>query len=266
MGLPRELVGNPWPDVRWGGVDKPIVLLDGALHRLSEITGHLAGRAAYVVGIRQKHFEALCARLDVQAIQFYEMRVDDLGALARIDSLRHLAIRWNTKLVDIAPLRPLTLTTLILEDTPHVRDLAPLSALAGLRHVEFCGGVWNRNTAASLAPLATLPRLEDLALTNLKVESHGLRPLARCRALQHLRVSNQFPTEEYAYLSAKLPHTECHLFAPYLKLQHPIDDKDVMVVGRRKPLLNSRKDAERLARYELAFWNLQRDFLAQELS
>ena len=262
MTLPADLRGNPWPDVSWDGGDRPLVLVDGVRYRAGEWpVGPVRGQAAYVVGCRQEAFDALVAQLDVERLQLYDMRVADVGALRRLPSLQHLAIRWNTKLSDLAPLAGLPLRSLVLDDTPKARDLAPLATLLELQHLELTGGVWSRNTAASLEPLGALPRLEELALLNLKVESGGLRPLAGCHALRRLRVSNQFETADYAYLAARLPAAECSRFAPYTRLDPAIGDKDTMITGRRKPLLDSRKDAERIARYELAFWEMQRRFL-----
>ena len=264
MALPPELTGNPWPDVRWDTTERPVVLVDGVRHRVGEWPEGVRGRAAYVVGCRQEHFDALVPRLDVERLQFYDMRVLDLGAIRAVPSLRHLALRWNTKLVDLQPLAGLTLVTLVLDDTPRAKDLTPLAALTELEELEFGGGVWTRNTAATLAPLAALPRLRELSLWNLKVEEGGLRPLAGCRALRRLELSNQFETEDYAYLAARLPEVEAGRLAPYTRLATPITDKDVMITGKRKPLLSSTKDAERIARYELAFWEMQRGFLESE--
>lgn len=41
----------------------------------------------------------------------------------------------------------------------------------------------------------------------------------------------------------------------------PIDDKDVMVVGKRKPFLNSKVDVKRLQKYEEQFKEFQSDFI-----
>lgn len=36
-------------------------------------------------------------------------------------------------------------------------------------------------------------------------------------------------------------------------LSNPIEDKDVMVIGKRKPFLNSKADVEKLQKYEKPF-------------
>lgn len=181
--------------------------------------------------------------------------------LASVRGLRHLAIRWNTKVSDLSPVgRISSLETLILEDTPKVMDLAPLAGLHALTAMEFSGGIWNKNHAISLEPLSRLPALEELHLLNLVLGTGGLRPLALCSKLKTLLVSNQFETEDYAFLSVRLPNTECRMFAPYVRLDEPIEGKDVMVVGKRKPFLSSTLDAKRLARYVRKFEQRRAEF------
>jgi len=182
------------------------------------------------------------------------MRVANLDPIKRIRRLRELAIAWNPKLKDISPLGELrALTALRLDDTPRVFDLQPLAGLSSLVFLEFSGGIWNKNRVATLEPIGGLPQLQELVLTNLGVESGDLRPLGKCSNLLRLTVSNQFPTEDYAFLSVALANTECSMFAAYVKLQQPLAGKDVMVVGKGKPLLSTARDGPRLARYAAEF-------------
>jgi hypothetical protein len=261
MGVPEVLNRTPFPQAKWGPNDKPVLILDGQVVPIREIDSSVRGDAAYVVGVNQASFEQLCTNLRATAVHFYEMRVSDLSPLKHIGDLNHLAIRWNTKLSDLSPLGALTsLESLILEDTPKAHNLSPLQNCSRLQHIEFSGGIWNKNTATNLAPLASLKELRTLTLMNLKIVSGGLRPIVGCKMLQSLTLSNQFATEDYAYLSVALPETKCELFAPYISIPRPIEDNDVMVVGRRKPFLNSSTDKNRLAKYAAQFAELQSQF------
>lgn len=57
------------------------------------------------------------------------------------------------------------------------------------------------------------------------------------------------------------PQTKCDYFHPYVNLgDHPIDGKDIMVIGKRKPFLNSTKDIEKLQRYEKQFKVFQKKY------
>lgn len=250
-----------FPHVRWDPQDKPILVADGRVYSIPKVHSVVEAASAYVVGITDRYFGHLCHSLRAEAVHFYEMKVQDLSPIRNVCGLQRLAIRWNTKMTSLSPLVACHgLRVLLLEDTPGVRDLAPVGHLSNLRALEFSGGMWKKNVAHTLEPLAALSQLEELQLLNIGVEQVGLRPLAGCWKLKQLVLSNQFPTEDYAYLSAKLPQVLCQMFAPYVQVEPPIDDKDIMVTGKRKPLLNSLRDSEVVQRYVREFEELRRRF------
>jgi hypothetical protein len=249
-------------DVRWDPADKPVLVANGRSYPIATLAEPVATDLAYVVGIRDRELLTLARWLRASAVHFYEMRVTDLAPLAGIDGLAHLAIEWNTKVHDLSPIGAFTaLETLVLLATPKVRSLVPLETLARLRAFECSGGIWTRNDVDSLEPLSGLP-LEDVRLTHLHVAVEGLRPLAQVKTLRRLRLSNQFPTEDYAYLSVHLPDAACDRFAPFMPLDPPLDGKDVMVTGSRKPFLSSQADRAQLRRYVDAFEALRRQYAA----
>ncbi|MEH7612957.1 hypothetical protein [Gottfriedia acidiceleris] len=109
----------------------------------------------------------------------------------------------------------------------------------------------------NLNDLSKLNNLKYLGLSNIKTNDESLEPVAFLKNLQILEISNQFPMEEYARLSVLLPNTKCDYFKPYIVLEDPIDDKDIMVIGKRKPFLNSKNDAKRIQKYKDQFEDSQ---------
>lgn len=261
-----SLCFNPWPDTNWTAKDKPILIVDGTLYRIKSLSQKVSGTAAYVVGAGAREIEKLVSLLDVTYLHFYELRVVDLSPLAAIKKMRHLKINWNTKLTELKAIGQLrSLETLALVHVPKVKDLSPLAALSKLAALEYSGGIWSRNHAMSLEPLGSLPKLEELILTSLRVEEGGLRPLAQCRSLKELELSNTFDTEDYAYLSVALPKVECKYFAPWVRvnLSDGTNVRDTMVIGKRKPFLNSKIDAAKIAAYEEEFKHVQERFASE---
>ena len=247
-----------------GTEDRPKLHIDGKRVDPNG-AGRLTGVAAKLCSVNAKTFEPIAARLDVERLTIVEMRGGALDAL-NCARLTHLNITWATKLADISALAQFPgLEYLELTDTPKVHDLSPVSRLTNLRALVFQGGIWNRNRALSLEPIAKLPALEVLALLNLAVDEGGLRPLAKLDHLNALFLSNQFETADYAYLSVHLTKTECGQLAPYETLASEIGGNTVMVTGKRKPFLNLRveKDRVRLEKYEVAFRALQAGFQAE---
>jgi hypothetical protein len=251
---------RPFPVTKWERTDKPILIVDGLLHRIRQLNERVSGDAAYVVGASEPDVAALGKLLDVEYLNFYELRADNLAPLGLMLRLRHLKIEWNTKLTSLEGLSNLRkLETLILENTPKTKDLAPLMLLTNLVAFQYSGGTWSKNHAESLAPLAALPKLQELVLMNLRIKEGGLRPLGQCKALQTLAVSNRFETADYAYLSVVLRHVECASFAPWVRVKTSFGP-DTMITGKRKPLLNSTQDAKKIIKFEKAFHRLQTQF------
>jgi hypothetical protein len=240
--------------------DRPVLVADGRTHRIRELDAIVEADRAYVVGLAQRDVGRLSKSLRVRAAMFYDMRVADLSFLSAIGDLKMLAIEWNTKVSSLSPLADLVgLERLSLSDTPKATDLSPIARLDRLRALDFSGGIWTKNTAETLDPIGRLTALEELRLTNIRVLKGGLRPLASCRGLLRLDLSNQFDTADYARLSVALPATASDHFAPFIPLGQTVGGKDVMVVGSRKPFLDSTRDAARLKRYVDDFRRFQEE-------
>lgn len=262
--IPEYLTDNPFPEGdEWNREQGPIVVVDGRVFIVRKLNKRITGHMAYVVGVNQSEFDKLCTLLTANIVQFYEMRVDDVSSLAKVNPVQ-LGIQWNTKLASLDFVERIPdLKALVLIDNKKVTSLAPLSQLHSLEVFEYSGGMWNTQTAETLEPLAHIRSLRHLALTSFRVLEGGLYPLAALKELKELEVSNQFPTEEYAFLSVALPNTSCYLFSPYVKLNHPFDDgRDLMVTGKRKPFLSSKRDGARIKEYVARFKRMQEEYAA----
>jgi hypothetical protein len=252
-GVPPELRG-----------DGPVLIADGVAMPFEDVNSEIRIDRARVIGLRPAHMDRLATLVHTRALALYGMQVEDLSPLRRIEGLEWLLITWNTKVTSLEPLRSIRgLTRLSISDTPKVLDLEPIAKLTNLVALNYSGGIWNKNTATTLEPITRLPNLEELVLTNLKVLAGGLRQLANLQRLRALELSNQFDTADYAYLSVALPNTTCRHFAPYVSINTNGINENTMIVGRRKPFLDSTKDATRIAKYVAAFERLQAAYRAE---
>jgi hypothetical protein len=91
-----------------------------------------------------------------------------------------------------------------------------------------------------------------------------VQPLAKLRQLELLECpSNLFSTEQLAWLRAHLPEsTQGRVLLPVQEFDEPLIDseKDVLVMGKRKPFLSSKSDATRIERYVDNFERLAERF------
>lgn len=230
---------------------------DSALHvfgtaeniaRLSNVQGL---RHLYITNIRERELHALIALgLDIETLYLYNCQVADLSVLRDAVSLKFLLMDWNTKNSGLPRFRnDSPLRGLYVNDFKRLTTLESLWELRNLRYLNISGGITTTLKLDSLAPIGSLQQLEELALYNLNVERDGLRPLASLAGLKELELSNQFATDEYAFLAVQLPHARCLGFQPYIRIERPVSDADCMIVGKRKPFLHSVRDAEKIQRY-----------------
>ncbi len=219
--------------------------------------------ALFATNVNQKSLEEICTRSRAASLRFKGMTAHDLAPIGHLNSLEALDITWAHKFTDVSPLRNLRrLKSLTISDNKRWHDLSQLEGIT-VSELDLSGGMWNTNRYETLEPIATMPNLELLALNNVKTDQGGLRPLAECKKLKRLQVTYGFSTEDYAFLSVKLPNTMCDAFAPFVK-REAFGGKDCLVVGYRKPFLSSKKDAKRLERYVGEFVKLQEKFRETE--
>ncbi len=217
----------------------------------------------YVLKIQQPEFNYLVNHYGsaFESICFRSMKVTDLSALELLHNVKTLALGSNTKAKRLWDLnRNYALRELSISNFPKLTTLGDLRDATSVEALELDGGEEKPMRVQNLAPLSNLIRLQRLYLSNIRVIEDGLFPLASLTNLEELVLPNVFPTREYAMLSVRLQNTRCDKFAPYIHLGSAIDGKDCMVVGRRRPLLNSTADAKRLKRYAKDFEGLRREF------
>lgn len=238
------------------------VFADRTLYRIRDLEAPVVGDAAFAYSVNEKELEQLCTHVDVTSLSFKGLRTTTIAPIGRIPRLRRLSMWWVQKLANLSPLSALPLDVLVLDDIRYANDIAPLADIASLKSLKISGGMNTTQLIDTLEPLTGLPALSELNLVALKLGDQSLRPLERCEALVDLWLPNTFETAEYAYLAAKRPDIRCEALAAYQTMHHPIGGKDIMVTGKRKPFLDSKTDAKRLATYQARFDAMVAEFRA----
>jgi len=215
----------------------------------------------WIYTVNQKEFDLIINSINPKTLYIYEMRVEDLSAIERLKNVEKLYLCWNPKATKLWEMsKNPNLKYLSIEDFKRLNQIDPIECCRYLEELNLSGGIWNTSNIDTLAPIKRLQCLKILGLSNIKLKDESLEPISHLRNLLKLELSNQFPTEEFARLSVMLPQTECEYFQPSVKLDDPIDGKDIMVIGKRKPFLNSSKDIEKLQKYEEQFKLFQKKY------
>ena len=206
--------------------------------------------------VTQPLFDAICELGNLEVLQLKWSNIRRLDAIRNLRALKALSIGSSTRIESISPLTELqALEVLELENLKLVTDFSPLVDIRSLRDLSVTGSMWSRQAIASLEPFAQMTWLSSLCVDTSSVKS--IRALAALTSLKSLGLGGRLPYEEYAWLSAKLPNTECTWFQPYLDLSDSGHssckscgaNSMVMVTGKGKPVLCRHCDEARLAKH-----------------
>ena len=234
----------------------------------------LEGSKLIISGLRQDTFEYFVQNYGkcFKEIEFFKCpRVEDLSPLEDLSQLEHIKWFWNLqaeRLWDTAKTEKLKV--LELKDFMRVRELKEISNSKTLIELEIRGGMWNKREVSTLEPLSQCVALENLSI-GTKVADGRVTPISKMPNLNKLFLpANLFTTEQYAWLHARLRDSvNCAEFSPVRKIEEGQAAKgkngkslDTIVIGKRKPFLDSKIDANRLDGYIEKYNELLNKFTA----
>jgi len=214
-----------------------------------------AAPALHVSGLDQTAFERLVADYGHRytAIHFWKCpRVEDLSPLEDLPFLELVAFYWNqraTRLWDFR--RTPRLRGLSFKDFRKLTALDELVSATSLDQLVFGDAVESKSVFDSLDPLGGLARLRSLEFMPRRIADGRVDALGGLDKLEHLYCpSNLFTSRQFAWLRARLPRaSESRVLQPLVNLPRPLGEKDVLLVGRGKPFLNSGTDAVRISKH-----------------
>jgi hypothetical protein len=242
---------------------------------LDAIAARPDATALRVSGLDQKTFELLITRYGSQfeAMYFWKNgRLADLTPLETMPQLRLAGFYVNQRTTRLWDLRRSGgLTGLRFENFTRLHALDDLEKGVALQELDFGDALWNTPVFESLAPLAALTSLRRLSFNARRITDGRIQPLASLTRLEWLAFPpNLFTTTQVAWLKAHLPGSvQSHVLGPLFRMGPIRDlsdntvtelDRNVLVMGKRKPALNSQRDAARIQRYVEEFETLVQRF------
>jgi len=163
----------------------------------------------------------LAALPDLQFLELSGAEVD-LSPLDASATLRHLHLDNPARLDGLDRLTQLT--SFGLYYLPRISTLDQIGQLVGLHSLSIStppsyDASRKCHRVKSLAPLATLTRLQRLVMRGILPERDRLHPLEALVALQTLEVTHvfEFTVEDYAGLARALPNTSGHCLVPFFE-------------------------------------------------
>lgn len=238
----------------------------------SKIEASPGATALRVSGLDQSSFEQLVSDYGTQfkEIEFWKCpKLEDLTPLEDLSELRIVSIFWNQRTARLWDLACTPrLTALRVEDFTRLHRLDDIASGQALKELILGDAVWGKSVFETLEPLGKLRNLLSLGLLPKRIVDGQVQPLGSLVNLKTLRIPfNLFTTEQVAWLRAHLPETvDSEALAATLPLTTPFHDggkpRDVLLIGKRKPFLNSELDAARIRKHELSFQEMVAAFRA----
>jgi hypothetical protein len=236
--------------------------------QLAVIDEHPTARVLWISGLDQPLFERLVAGYGAQFLGLECHKcplIADLSPLEDLPDLRMVWLFWNQRATRLWNLsRTPRLTGLRFEDFTRLHDLRDLAKGASLHELRFGDALWSTSVFESLEPLAALRDLRSLDFDAKRIDDGRIEPVGKLTGLEELTFpSNLFTTRQVAWLRAKLPASlTSESLTPIRRFEPSLEenDKDVLLVGKRKPFLNSVSDAARIKNHVEGFWQMVDDF------
>lgn len=263
VSRPEEFAGGEALSISCTQTDLPARQQQALVAQWCEVLPSLSGvrRVYFQSKVSQALFDAVVQLPALESLYLKWNGIQALDAVTGHPSLQHLHLGGSGSLVSLLPLHSVKrLETLEVAGLAKAPDLAPLSPLAGLRRLGFCGNDGKPLQVPSLSPLDQLVELEWLHLGALKAVDERLAPLRGLKRLRWLGLPNYYRMEEFASLSKHLPDTMCDWFRPYQRYAHSVFpcprcklNCRVMTSGKGSRLLCPGCDTKALARHVWAY-------------
>ena len=212
--------------------------------------------ALTVMGLHQDTFEYFIDKYAsrFKAIRFYHNRgVFDWSALGKLKNLEFLDMFSNhgmTSLWDMS--ENYSLKALSKSNSSKLHSIAGIEKAPALMRFELGEVVYRTTVIDSFAPLAGT-NIEYLNFTGKKVENISLTFLRDMPKLTHFDFpTNLFTTEEVAWIVANFPNLEGYALCAKIEIGSEINENDshsTLIVGKRKPILDTKGNEAKIVRY-----------------
>jgi hypothetical protein len=269
MDIPTDLISAQTrivDDLAAVDTDASELAITGRTKNIHRLVSFRELASLWIAGLGPHQLKAITRLNRLQRLVIHDMRVADLRPLATMTALKTLVIWGNTKAESLAGIDLLNaLDTLAVENFQRVRSINPLAALTDLRVLCIEGSMHSAMMIETLKPLEKLKRLGELRLANVRVIDASLAPVAELKQLERLFIANMFSVEEFAELSAALPHTEGESLAAFRQTSIECDRceaKKVLLAGEGQPMLCPACDADRVAAHIERFNSIKLRHLA----
>jgi hypothetical protein len=224
-----------------------------------------------ISGLNQNTFEYLIKHYGTRFSKltlFKCPRIHDFSPLETINNLQEIDIFWNQKSENLWNFdKNRKLEKITLSDIKKLNHLNHFNDNNTIKYLDINSGFTGTTAIDTLKPLKSCKKLIELNICINKLLDDDIAPLAEISSLSKLHFPpNLFTTEQIAWLKAKADDKiMCDLFDGIFKINITYFGTeeyipDTIIVGKRKPSLNSIRDKSKIEKYLESFNNLVEEY------
>ena len=159
--------------------------------------------------INQVKFESICRMKNLKGICINWSSIKNLDCLENLTNLQHLNLGLSSGIESIKPVGEIqNLITFESENLKKVKDWNYLSNLTQLEGLGIYGGMYKRLKLESIDFVKELLNLKYLFLISTSLLNKSLKPIENLKELRSLKLTNDWPEEEFQKLRTELPKLE----------------------------------------------------------
>lgn len=214
-----------------------------------------------ISGLRQDTFEYFIEEYgpSLKYVYFFKNKlVEDFSALETCTNLVYVRFFHNQRAEKLWNMtKNINLQGLDISDFTRLHYLNGVETAPSLQHLSFGDAVWSTSYLHDINILRSC-KLKSFDFSGKAIENIDLQVFADMPELEYLDFpTNLLETEEIAQLVASRPEVKGYALRPYVKFErNDYNEKDILIIGKRKPFLNSKKDELKIKNYVENFENL----------
>jgi len=205
--------------------------------------------------LTQKTFEYFIQHYGSQfeKIDFWKCKlIEDFQPLESLDKIQRITFYWNQRVEKLWNLsRSRALTYIAFRSFTRLHDISDIATTTSVEELQFGDVIWDKFILNSLNPLQSCSTIRHLSFSAQKILDGRIEPLAGMQNLESLEFPPRlFTTEQVAWLKAHLPDTvQSKQLHAYQEIRKPPLFEGFLIIGRRKPFLDSVKGTGQLDKY-----------------
>ncbi len=194
--------------------------------------------------------------------------VGNFSKVGLLEKVEYLVYYWNQRaetLWDFSKTK--SLKGFSYDDFTRMHDISEITNSTSLEELHFGDRVWDKYILNTLYPIKELTSLKSLSFSAKKILDEKIESIAYLKNLERLSFpARLFSTEQVAWLKAHLPNTiTSKELNAYWTIKKPLlingKNKDIFVVGKRKPFLDSVQDKVKIMKYVNQFNHMYQWYL-----